>query len=129
MRSIVTILVLLIVLSAGLMYYSNRYMRIKEMFRGGMFVAEQQTIGGGGRVGGYGGRGGLSDGSDYGEDLPSTLLPVEPRRVISEPLMDHVPPRDLRLRNYAAPEETQQPCAMDLDCPAGRSCSMWGTCL
>ena len=122
MRSIVTILVLLIVLSAGLMYYSNRYMRIKEMFRGG-------GGGGGGRVGGYGGRGGLSDGSDYGEDLPSTLFPTEPRRVISEPLTNHVPPRDLRLRNYAGPEETQQPCAMDLDCPAGRSCSMWGPCL
>ena len=120
MRSIATILLLLVVLGIGLMYYSNRYIRIKEMFRGG---------GGGGRVGGYGGRGGLSDGSDYGEDLPSTLFPAEPRRVISEPLMDHVPSRDLRLRNYAAPEETQQPCAMDLDCPAGRSCSMWGTCL
>jgi hypothetical protein len=106
------------------MYYSNRYMRIKEMFRGGGGGG-----GGGGRVGGYGGRGGLSDGSDYGEDLPSTLFPTEPRRVISEPLTNHVPPRDLRLRNYAGPEETQQPCAMDLDCPAGRSCSMWGTCL
>ena len=122
MRSILTLLVLLIVLSAGLMYYSNRYMRIKEMFRGG-------GGGGGGGRGGYGGRGGLSDGgSDYGEDLPSTFLSAEPRRVISEPLMDHVPSRDLRLRNYAAPEETQQPCAMDLECPSGQ-CSMWGTCL
>jgi hypothetical protein len=106
------------------MYYSNRYMRIKEMFRGGMFVAQQQTIGGGG----HGGRGGLSDGSDYGEDLPSTFFPAEPTHIISEPLMDYVPPRDLRLRNYAAPEETQQPCVMDLDCPSG-GCSMWGTCL
>jgi hypothetical protein len=105
------------------MYYSNRYIRIKEMFRGGgggrMFVAEQQTIGG---------RGGLSDGSDYGEDLPSTFFSAEPIRVSEGLTMDHIPSRDLRLRNYAAPEETQKPCVMDLDCPSG-GCSMWGTCL
>jgi hypothetical protein len=40
---------------------------------------------------------------------------------------DQIHTRDLRLRNYAVPEETYQPCNMDTDCPSG-GCSMWGTC-
>ena len=118
MRSVLTILILLVLLGIVLLYKMGRSLPTFEGFRGG------GGGGGGGHSGGHGSghghRGGYGRGVDYGSGGWGWgwygYLPY--------PYFGYI------LANEEPVEETnieERPCSTDLDCPTGH-CSMFGMC-
>lgn len=107
MRSVLTILILLVLLGLVLLHKMDRPLPTFEGFRGG-------GGGGGGHGSGYR-AGGYGRGVDYGSGgLYGVLSYFGYNQANEEPVVE-------------AEDIEEHPCATDLDCPTGH-CSMFGMC-
>ena len=112
MRSVLTILILLVLLGLVLSYKMGRPFPTFEGFRGG---GGGHGSGGHGSGHGSGGHGGYGRGVDYGSGgLYGVLSYFGYNLANEEPVVE-------------VEDIEERPCSTDLDCPTGH-CSMFGMC-
>jgi len=106
MRSVITVLLLLIILSGIILYITGRYKVLLDGFYGGE-VHESGNRNSGWETGG--------SSNGYGWSLLYGFIPYYGSIIVEQPI------------SLESETVIERPCATDLDCPVGH-CSMFGIC-